>query len=117
MLLPNMQQIVVCAAIRNVFDPTIVVSGARHGNCFNTAILLKVYDVGKELYADESYRWEDGFIDQDNHFMTRAEAWKVADAAGQIRVYDHFSMAAEDYRKTRPAGIGDEGFLHSENLY
>jgi hypothetical protein len=45
--------------------------------------------------------WEQGFVDQYGNFMTREEAWEIAQAAGQIR---------------RPEG-GAPGTLYSEHLY
>jgi hypothetical protein len=84
---------VVCAAIRNVNDGTITL-GARHFNCFVRALGL-----GHE-YPDEAH--EQGFIDQDEKFLTREEAWIVAEAAGQIR-------------HRAPGCDGPE--LYSENLY
>jgi hypothetical protein len=48
--------------------------------------------------------FEQGFIDQNGNFLTRTEAWKVAQAAGQI---------------IRRVGgdTADGGTLYSENLY
>jgi hypothetical protein len=57
---------------------------------------------------------ECGFVDQDNVFMSRAEAWKVADAAGQIR---RPTGLEKNYDSHRAPNIGDEGLLFSENLY
>jgi hypothetical protein len=96
-------RLVVCAAIRNETANEIV-CGARHGNCLNTIV----------QYGFDSKDWECGFIDQKNTFMTRAEAWKVADAAGQIRRPNGWE---KDYDSIRPASVGDEGLLFSENLY
>jgi hypothetical protein len=47
---------------------------------------------------------DQGFIDQHGVFMTREEAWKVAEAAGQI-----IKRVGGDDR--------DGGTLYSENLY
>jgi hypothetical protein len=58
--------------------------------------------------------WEMGFIDQEGDFLTRAEAWKVADKAGQIRRPYGFER---HYKNQRVANVGDEGLLFSENLY
>ena len=54
-------------------------------------------------YADVNFE-EQGFIDQHGAFLTRQEAWKVAEAAGQI---------------IRRVGgdTMDGGTLFSENLY
>lgn len=81
---------VVCSAI--VFDGGRMVCGPRHHHCFWNAAAngLNVSDTHVQ-----------GFVDQYNEFMTREEAWEVAQAAGQI---------------VRRVG-GDDGRLFSENLY
>ena len=56
---------------------------------------------------------ECGFVDQDNVFMTRLEAWAVADKAGQIR---RVSGWEKEYNP-RSANTGDSELLFSENLY
>lgn len=82
---------VVCAACRVKFTGEIVI-GPRH------------YDatMHKQMTSPD---WgdpvEQGFIDQHGVFMTREEAWKVAEAVGQIRY--------------RVGGDGEK--LFSENLY
>ena len=98
------QRLVVCAAILHRESGTLI-CGARHGNCLNSAVHFGVYD-GK--------KWELGFVDRDNVFMTRVEAWKVADAAGQIRRPHGWER---HYDSVRTPNIGDEGLLFSENLY
>ena len=103
----NFQRIVVCAAVRNK-DTGVVVCGARHGNCLNAVMRYKLDDTPRGEI------WICGFVDQENHFMTREEAWKVADAAGQIRRPTGYER---DYESQRPANVGDEGTLFSENLY
>lgn len=103
-----MKRLVVCAAIRNR-ETEIVICGARHGNCKNAAIRYKLDSIPMDSNA-----WECGFVDQNNKFMTRAEAWKVADAAGQIRRPRGFER---NYNSQREPNIGDEGLLFSENLY
>lgn len=110
-----MQRLVVCAAIRGTpgsARPGVVVCGARHGDCLNAAGQYGIKNAG--LNPDGTRPWECGFVDQHNEFMTRAEAWKVADAAGQIRRPKGFERHYDDWRE---AGVGDEGLLFSENLY
>ena len=90
---------VVCAANRNTFDPDLILLGPRHWDAtmHAQADRLNIRDFGV-------LTWEEGFIDQRGEFLTRTEAWKVAEAAKQI---------------TRRCG-GDEadgGTLYSENLY
>lgn len=102
-----MIRLVVCAAIRNR-KTSLVVCGVRHGDCLNFVANLD-HD-GLELGND----WECGFVDQERVFMTREEAWKVADGAGQIRRPTGFE---QHYNNRRFAHVGDEGMLFSENLY
>ena len=101
----NRQRLVVCAAILNR-ESGALLCGPRHGHCLNSAVALGVYKEGE--------KWECGFVDRDNVYMTRAEAWKVADAAGQIR---RPSGWERHYDSVRPPNVGDEGLLFSENLY
>jgi hypothetical protein len=49
-------------------------------------------------------RWRQGFIDNQGQFLSRTEAWKVAEAAGQII-------------KRVGGDTADGGTLYSENLY
>lgn len=80
---------VVCAAGRKV-NGTIVCS-PRHGDFIWHSVILET----------DWVKLEQGFVDQKGVFMTREEAWKVAEAAGQI-IY-------------RCGGDGEK--LFSENLY
>lgn len=89
------QRRVVCAAIR--LDDKLVVGprhwdGVMHSQC-DTATRIANHD--------KHEKEEQGFIDQHGVFMDRREAWKVADAAGQILF--------------RCGGDGER--LFSENLY
>lgn len=90
------QRRVVCAACK-LDDGTFVI-GARHMDGIMYATKERI---GKGWMHDPEAQ---GFIDQRGVFMTREEAWKVAEAAGQI---------------LRRCG-GDTlhgGHLFSENLY
>ena len=101
------ERVVVCAAIKHKRTGDVI-CGARHGDCLNFASRHKIdEDFGSET-------WECGFVDADNVFMTRAEAWKVADSMGQIRRPTGFER---NFKNQRPANVGDEGLLFSENLY
>jgi hypothetical protein len=100
-------QIVVCAAVRSKKTGTIV-CGPRHGDCINSMVNSGA-DTNPSIET-----WEMGFVDQDNNFMTRAEAWTVADKNGQIRRPTTFER---DYSQHRKPNVGDEGILFSENLY
>ncbi len=81
---------IVCAAIR--FSDGDVVVGPRHF-CPTMREQLS--------HIDDKSRPEEGFIDQHGVYLSREEAWAVADEAGQI---------------IRRCG-GDENKLYSENLY
>lgn len=59
---------VVCAALRDI-NGTII-CGPRHWDSI--------------CRASSKDGWTQGFVDQRGVFMTREEAWKVAEAAGQI---------------------------------
>lgn len=84
-------QMIVCAANRNQFTGTIIL-GVRHWDSFMHRLMTEGGPV------------DQGFIDQRGTFLTRTEAWKVAEAAGQIR--------------RRVGGdSSDGGTLYSENLY
>lgn len=103
----NMPQLIVCAAIRNK-NTGVIICGARHGNCLNAAMGYGLDD------CPSGEVWECGFVDQHNKFLTRAEAWKVADANGQIRRPTGYER---HYNNQRKPNVGDEGLLFSENLY
>lgn len=95
---PPAYPVIACAAIRR---GDVIICGPRHGWCLNRR-------------PSPTEKWECGFLDQHGNFLTRAEAWKVADMAGQIRCPTGFERHHDN---VRPAGIGDEGLLFSENLY
>ena len=88
---------IVCAAIRNSKGRIIV--GARHyDGIMHTAL----------NYSTDSADWEDrsqitqGFIDQRGNFLTREEAFDIAEENGQI---------------IRLCGSENTRKLYSENLY
>ena len=92
----NANTIIVCAAVRYPDGRLLV--GPRH---FDYVMLgqfkaLKITD--SEDVADK------GFVDQEGHFYTRQEAWKIAERNNQIR-----------YRTAGDEANG--GTLFSENLY
>ena len=105
----DMDPFIVSAAIRNKANQTQIVCGPRHGNCLN--FVNRYQTVFPE---PKSENWEMGFVDQDGKFYTRQEAWKIADKNGQIARPLGFE---KDRKSIRPAGIGDDGMLFSENLY
>ena len=71
---PFPNQVVVCAAMRK---DEVIVTGARH---FDPIMRVLV-----ALTCKGHVGWEQGFIDQRGQFLTRQEAWRIADANGQIR--------------------------------
>jgi hypothetical protein len=91
-----MQRKIVCAANR-CKDTGQVILGIRHYDFFMREQLSNAYG----FISDET---EQGFVDQKGVFLTRTEAWAVAEAAGQI---------------ARRVGGDDTngGTLYSENLY
>lgn len=101
------ERVVVCAAIKHKAKGTII-CGARHGNCLNQAVALGIDG------SPSSETWECGFVDADNVFMSRKEAWIVADNMGQIRRPCGFE---KDFSNQREKGVGDSELLFSENLY
>jgi hypothetical protein len=90
-----MQRVIVCAAIQ-CNETGKVLCGVRHGDDSMLGLPDDVY----MIYDFE----EQGFVDNKGVFLNRNEAWKVAEAAGQI--------------KRRVGGDSiDGGTLFSENLY
>ena len=104
---PKMLRLVICAAVRNI-KTGVIVCGVRHGDCLNAVV-----QYGLDAMPG-SETWECGFCDQERNFLTRSEAWKIADVAGQIRRPSGFE---DDYESHRQSNIGDDGLLFSENLY
>lgn len=99
------QKIIVCAAIKHR-QTNQIICGVRHGDCINLAVEFGI-DVDSET-------WDCGFVDQNREFLTRSEAWEVADKAGQIR--RPYSLEP-NYENVRKPNIGDKQILFSENLY
>lgn len=88
------QRVVVCAANRSKTGK--IICGARH---WDEAMRSTVV-VNKTL-PEEWHGANQGFIDQFCVWMNRQEAWKVAEAAGQIKYGSEHS----------------KGTLYSEDLY
>jgi len=88
---------VVCAAIRSKKSGKVI-CGARHYDSVMRS-QLEVYDAVAPINKAEI---EQGFIDQWCNFLTREEAWVVANAAKQV---------------IRVCGGNSLGKLFSENLY
>lgn len=86
---------IVCAAVR--YSDGFIVCAPRHFDPL-------MHELIPERYKRDHSRAEQGFIDQRRHFYTRTQAWKIAEANGQI---------------ARRCGgdAADCGTLFSENLY
>lgn len=87
---------VVCAAIQA--EDGEVLLGIRHYSP-DMHRQIRARPDGKKFYSAGNV--QQGFVDQWGNFLTREEAWKVAEAQGQI--LDRVG--------------GDGGVLYSENLY
>ena len=91
-----MQRVIVCAAMRDTKTGKVICS-VRHWD-----------ELSRQRFnsQEEAMDFDDeqGFVDNKYQFLNRTEAWKVAEAAGQI--------------KRRCGGdTTDGGTLYSENLY
>lgn len=85
--------VVVCAAM--LMDDGHIVTGVRHYSPEMRETLRRSYGEGYHRRVTLQ-----GFVDQQGNFLNRLTAWKVAEAAGQIR-----------------REVGTCGVLYSENLY
>ena len=87
---------VVCAALRAADGRLLL--GVRHYSADMHEQLARRDDRNRfqQLSGDDQ-----GFVDQHGVYMTRREAWDVAEAAGQVR----------------REGYDNEGVLYSEDLY
>lgn len=97
--------VIVCSAIRSPMG--VIICGARHHHCLaslhdlRTRLELSNMSGAPLAILPTADKWEQGFVDETNKFLTREEAWPIAEAAGQI---------------CRRCG-GDGEKLFSENLY
>lgn len=104
-----------------LMDDGLIVPGVRHFSPDMRAVLRRIYGEG---IKDDGGKWvvkpyhlrvkEQGFIDARGNFVSRQAAWKVADAHGQIHLYD---PADSGNLIRQPENRGDEGTLFSESLY
>lgn len=69
---------IVCAAVK--LKDGRVICGVRHFDVLMRAMIDSIGKPDKVLPGAEQ-----GFVDNDYLFLDRNEAWKVAEAAGQIR--------------------------------
>ena len=86
---------IVCAAIRH--DDGLIICGARHYDPVMTQVL---FALGYSM-ENRPRGFTTGFIDNKGEYLTREQAWIIAERAGQIRYH----------------GIGTPGTCYSENLY
>lgn len=84
---------IVCAAM--LMRDGLIVTGVRHYSPDMRATLFRLYGEGYHKGVKE-----DGFIDSQGAFLSRAEGWTRAEATGQIR-----------------RQVSTPGTLYSENLY
>lgn len=92
---------VVCAANRYEIDgETFLIIGARH---FDSLMIAQIKRLPIQDKLPTSTECQ-GFIDQRGNFLTRTEAWKIAEQNGQI------------IRRVGGDTING-GTLYSENLY
>ena len=101
---------VVCAAY--VMNDGLVVSGARHYSPDMRRTMQQLYGPKYHLKVNRDYH-DGGFINQFGDYLTREEAWVVADREGQLL----HGVGNNDFVGPRKAGVGDTGTLYSENLY
>lgn len=99
---------IVCAAclIHDLDGKTYTLLGARHWDMFMHEQMESLQKVFKDRWPYERRPWthriseDQGFIDQFKKYYTREEAWKIAEANGQIL-----------------REVSSPGELYSENLY
>ncbi len=108
---------IVSAAV--LMEDGLVVPGVRHYSPDMRAVLARIYGKGFRAFG----RWiikpyhlrvkAQGFIDARGKFLGREEAWKVADAHGQIYLFSPKGGGLIP----QPANQGTVETLFSENLY
>jgi hypothetical protein len=86
----------------------LIVPGARHYSPEMRTVLRRIYGPDYKFQVREQ-----GFIDAKGNFLSRVDAWRIADHYGQILEYD-----PQTQEKTlRPPRQGDSQELFSEQLY
>lgn len=81
---------ILCAAVKtNVNDETIIISGYRHGDCFNI-----IHKLCPNKYINQD---EQGFLTSSGRFVDRIEAKIIAKKANQLIRESVFSeLVSED---------------------
>lgn len=92
---------IVCSAIRHK-ETGLILCGARHFDPIMRAMIQREQELkGQDMMAHTWRSAEQGFVTNiRGEFVTREQAWKIAEAAGQIRQV-----------------TGRPGTLYSEDLY
>ena len=103
---------IVCSAVKY---KELIVHGRRHGDAFTTMEKLMQQEAYKSIKAEDI---TSGFIDQYGEFHDRKSAWKIAEAAGQIK-YGKGTSEAEILIRTEDGGWKYKGepLLISEHLF
>lgn len=93
---------IVCAAIK--YPNEVIIAGVRHFDTIMVSAIQRNVLLGVIPSTEQLIRPEQGFLDNKYQYLTREEAWRVAEAAGQI---------------IRRVGgdTANGGTLYSENLY
>lgn len=113
------KEYILCAAIHfndgkeHVHQPVnissgFVVVGRRHHNCYGTLASIGLaicLEDRVRMMVNKADRDHQGFITNLNRYVDRKEGWKIAKAAGQIKIGFEASESGED------------SILISENLY
>lgn len=90
---------IVCAAIRH--KSGLVIRGERHYDDGMREMIMTLTGSSGTAKTTGWYSCDQGFTTNKGEFLTREEAWRIAEAAGQIR----------SHPSQKP------GVLHSEDLY
>ncbi len=117
-MIPAYQPRIVSAAM--LMDDGLIVPGVRHFSPDMRAVLKRIYGGGFRLFGlwlVKPYHLRvkaQGFIDSRGAFLEREEAWKVADAHGQIFLHN---PNGNGQLIPVPANQGTVETLFSEDLY
>lgn len=109
---------IVCAAM--LMDDGHIVTGVRHFSPDMRATMARLYGKGLRIFNKwwlKPYHMhvvKQGFIDNMGQFHDRESAAKIADARGQIMLFD---PAGSGHRIQQKAGTWPDMTLFSENLY
>lgn len=93
---PDRSKIYIVAAANRFQSDGLIITSVRHYDLLMHAVIAALGRTRESM--------DQGFVDNRRNFLTRTEAWKVAEAAGQIR----YRCGGDDR---------DDGTLYSENLY